>query len=350
MSTQLAETKNTLKSLINSPQYQNRFKEVLGTRAPQFVSSVLSVGGLLGADCDPTSIIASAMTAATLDLPVDKNLGFAWIVPYKKSGAKLGQFQMGYKGYIQLALRTGQYQRMNARVINVEAFKGWDEVGEPIIDWAEVDESKETAGYAFAFKLVNGFTKVAFWPKKRVEEHAKRYSQSFRGGYDSPWKSNFDQMALKTVVKNELAKWGIMSIQMENAFRHDQAVKRSPDAEPEFVDGNVEIEKPVFGTVVEPEPQSETKPEKAKNKEKATAPEKKEESPLDVPKGENEKIIFERLEAAGYKPELLVEAAVDNRWVEPHQRDISKWGEEKCAECVENWDGILSVLKSKFNK
>lgn len=226
----------TLKTLLRDPIWQKRFEEILGARSAQFVSSVLSVGGSLGADCEPTSIIASAMTAATLDLPVDKNLGFAWIVPYKKSGKKFAQFQMGYKGYVQLGLRTGQYERMNARVINAEAFQGWDEVGEPIIDWSQIDEAKPSVGYVFAFKLVNGFTKIAFWPRERVEAHAKNYSQSFKGGYESPWKSNFDAMALKTVVKNELAKWGILSIEMVNAIKHDQSTKQSLEDEPQYLD------------------------------------------------------------------------------------------------------------------
>jgi recombination protein RecT len=228
----------TLKTMLRHPLYTKRFEEILGKRSAQFVSSVLSVGSSLGSDCDPSSIIASAMTAATLDLPVDKNLGFAWIVPYKKGDHKLAQFQMGYKGYIQLGLRTGQYERMNARVVNKEAFQGWDEVGEPIIDWSKIDESQAPIGYVFAFKLVNGFTKIAFWPKERVETHAKRFSQSYKGKYQSPWDSNFDAMALKTVVKNELAKWGILSIEMVNAIKHDQATKESLDSEPEYLDGN----------------------------------------------------------------------------------------------------------------
>ncbi len=250
MSEKLAVKNNnrsvTLKALLSAPEYQDRFREILGNRAPQFVSSVLSVGSSLGPDCDARSIVASAMTAATLDLPVDRNLGFAWIVPYRRDGTKWAQFQMGYKGYIQLALRTGQYEKMNARAINAEAFKGWDEVGEPIIDWSLVDESKPAAGYAFAFKLVNGFTKTAYWPKSKVEQHANRYSKSYRDGTDSPWKSNFDQMALKTVVKNELSRWGIMSVEMSTALRHDQAVKRTLDSEPEYVDTEVVIESPVI--------------------------------------------------------------------------------------------------------
>lgn len=233
---QAAPAPATLKSMLKDSIYQKRFEEILGKRAPQFVSSVLSVGISLGHDCEPTSIIASAMTAATLDLPVDKNLGFAWIVPYKNNGKKSAQFQMGYKGYIQLGLRTGQYERMNARVVNEEAFQGWDEVGEPIIDWSQIDETKPSFGYVFAFKLVNGFTKIAFWPKARVEAHAKRYSKSYGGNYSSPWSSNFDEMALKTVVKNELAKWGILSIEMVTAIKHDQGTQDDVGSDPTFLD------------------------------------------------------------------------------------------------------------------
>jgi len=234
---QRQEPPATLKSMLKDSIYQKRFEEILGKRAPQFVSSVLSVGISLGHDCEPTSIIASAMTAATLDLPVDKNLGFAWIVPYKNNGKKSAQFQMGYKGYIQLGLRTGQYERMNARVVNEEAFQGWDEVGEPIINWSQIDESKPAFGYVFAFKLVNGFTKIAFWPKARVEAHAKRYSKSYGGNYSSPWSSNFDEMALKTVVKNELAKWGILSIEMVTAIKHDQGTQDDVGSDPTYLDG-----------------------------------------------------------------------------------------------------------------
>lgn len=232
----------TLKAILQEPGYLHRFEEILGKRTPQFVSSVLSVGNSLGPNCDPMSIVTSAMTAATLDLPVDKNLGFAWIVPYKGKA----QFQMGYKGYIQLGLRTGQYERMNARLVNAEAFQGWDEVGEPIIDWSQIDEAKPTVGYVFAFKLVNGFTKIAYWPRERVEAHAKRYSQSYGGNYDSPWKSNFDQMALKTVIKNELSKWGILSIEMQKAIKLDQAIQEGLDSDPTYLDtpGNGKAAKP----------------------------------------------------------------------------------------------------------
>lgn len=234
----------TLAVLLQRPEYATRFREVLGERAPQFISSVISVARSLG-DVEPRSVIGAAMTAAALDLPVDKNLGFSWIVPYKKGDQKFGQFQMGYKGYIQLALRTGQYERMNGRPVTAGAFQGYDAVGEPIIDWSKIEDGKPITGYVFAFKLVNGFTKIAYWTRERVEQHAKRYSQSFRGGYDSPWKTHFDEMCLKTVLSNELRKWGIMSIQMQRAFAADQTIKVDVDSEPEFIDAPAIEERPV---------------------------------------------------------------------------------------------------------
>jgi recombination protein RecT len=258
MSTALATTQQneTLASLLRQPNYANRFKEVLGDRAGQFISSVLSVGATMK-DVEPTSIISSAMIAASLDLPVNKNLGFAWIVPYMDKGRKVAQFQMGYKGFIQLALRTGQYARMNVRGVNAEAFGGYDDVGEPIIKWDQLDESKDSVGYVFAWKLINGFTKVCYWRKAEVEAHAQRYSQSYRGKFESPWKTHFDAMAKKTVVKNELSRWGVLSVQFQEALNADQAAE---------VDGEVSYIDAVEPKPAEPakKPPLESKPETKK--------------------------------------------------------------------------------------
>lgn len=227
----------TVKSLLRREDYQSRFKEILGQRAAQFSASVVNISRDKNiAECDPASVIAAAIVAATLDLPVDKNLGFAWIVPYKQ----VASFQMGYKGYVQLALRSGQYARMNAKPVNKEAFDGYDDVGEPRILWDKVDERQPAVGYAFAWKLVGGFSKTCYWPKERVEAHAKQYSQSYRGGYQSPWKTHFDQMALKTVIKNELSDWGILSIGMQLAMKHDQGAQVDIESEVVYVDNGQE--------------------------------------------------------------------------------------------------------------
>lgn len=223
----------SVKSLLRREDYQNRFKEILGARAAQFTASVVNISRDQNiAACDPNSVIAAAIVAATLDLPVDRNLGFAWIVPFKQQAT----FQIGHKGLIQLALRTGQYARMNARAINKEAFGGYDDVGEPRILWDKIDESKPVVGYAFAWKLVSGFAKTCYWPKERIEAHARQYSQSYRGGYNSPWKTHFDQMAIKTVIKNELSDWGILSIELQKAMHHDQGAQTDIESEVVYVD------------------------------------------------------------------------------------------------------------------
>lgn len=212
----------SLAVVLRRPEFSARFAQVLGARAGEFTASLLSVGMTMP-DVDPISIVQQGMKAAALELPVEKSLGFAWIVPFMEKGVKVAQFQIGYKGFIQLALRTGHYLKMNVKPVNKEAFVGYDDVGEPIIDWTLLDETQEAVGYAFAWKLVNGFTKVCYWPKAKVEAHAKRYSQSYSKGYSTPWKTHFDQMAMKTVVKNELAKWGILSVQFQKAIELDQS-------------------------------------------------------------------------------------------------------------------------------
>ena len=210
----------SLSALVVQPAVANRLTELLRDRKPQFVSSMLAVARGFAKPCAPQSVLEAALMAATLDLPINKSLGFAWIVPY----AGEAQFQLGYKGYIQLALRTGQYAGMNAKIVNAGALKGFDSIGDPVIDWDSIDETLPAVGYVFAWRLVNGFSKICYWPKTKVEAHAKRYSQAYRGNRETPWKTDFDAMALKTVISNELRRWGIMSIEMTTAFQVDQAV------------------------------------------------------------------------------------------------------------------------------
>ncbi len=236
MSTELAESKpQTVKDFLALPAYKARFGEVLGSRAPQFMASLVAISSQSNlARCEPRSVIASAMIAATLDLPIEKSLGFAHVVPY----GDVAQFQMAAKGYVQLALRSAQYQRMNAKPINAEAFDGYDEVGEPRINWELLDETKPAIGYVVAWKLTNGFTKIAYWTKTKVEAHAAQFSQAYKKKkMDSPWFTNFDKMALKTVVMNELRAWGILSVQMQTALKHDMTSQKDVDADPEYVDG-----------------------------------------------------------------------------------------------------------------
>lgn len=228
LTTEIKDEDKTLGQLIQTDWVQERFRTVLKKRGDQFLASLLSVNNGFslpqGQQVVPTSILSSAMEAATLDLPVNRNLGYAWLIPYrdnKRGGKYFAQFQMGYKGYIQLAQRSGQYARMNARPVNKEAFVGFDSIGEPEIDWTKIDETQPPVGYAFAWKMVNGFTKVAYWSKEKVNAHGKRFSKAFSSG---PWKTDFDAMAIKTVIANELRRWGLLSIDMQRALDIDQGV------------------------------------------------------------------------------------------------------------------------------
>lgn len=219
----------SLRKIAESPAYLNRFKQVLNDRAPQFIASLVQVVSSSSylAKCDPQTTMAAAITAAALDLPIDRNLGFAHIVPYKDQA----QFQMGYKGFIQLAIRTGQYKFLNCCMVKKGELVKYDELtGEVIIDPTK-RESEEVTGYAAYFKLMNGYEHAEYWTKQEVEEHARRYSQAYRGNYETPWKTNFDSMALKTVVKSLLSHWGIMSVEMQRAMTQDQGIRRSVDSD-----------------------------------------------------------------------------------------------------------------------
>ncbi len=163
---------------------------------------------------DPMSTIGSCMVAATLNLPIDKNLGYAWVIPYGNKA----QFQLGYKGYIQLALRTGQYKSINV----IEVYEGelikWNRLTEDLVLMEDQKASNAVIGYAAYFELVNGFRKVVYWTRGEVIRHRDRFSKQAQG---KVWREDFDAMALKTVLKNMLSKWGILSIEMQKAFKDD---------------------------------------------------------------------------------------------------------------------------------
>jgi len=222
-----------VKSLLNSPTIKKRFEEVLGKRAPQFMTSIVN---LVNSDvnlqkCDQMSVISSAMVAATLDLPVDKNLGYAWVVPYGNKAT----FQLGYKGYIQLALRTGLYKALNALPVHEGELVKWDPLTEKLELDFEKRKSDAIIGYAGYFELINGFRKAVYWPKEKIEAHRKRFAKS-----DFGWKNDYDAMALKTVIRNMLSKWGILSIEMRQAFSEDLDTKleygEEPATEPNVID------------------------------------------------------------------------------------------------------------------
>lgn len=211
-----------LKGMLYAPTMKKKFEEIQGKRAPQFITSLLNIysNDSYLQKADPMSIVTSAMVAATLDLPIDKNLGYAWIVPYydKKLGGQAAQFQLGYKGYIQLALRTGQYKAINVIEVREGELIKWNRLTEELKLDLDATESDEVIGFCGYFRLINGFEKTVYWTKAEIEAHKKKFSKS-----DFGWKNDWDAMAKKTVLRNLLSKWGILSIDMQTAVTSDEA-------------------------------------------------------------------------------------------------------------------------------
>jgi recombination protein RecT len=218
-----SEANLTTKGLFGQISVKKRFEELLGKKAANFISSVLQVVGnnKLLSNADPQTVLTAAATAATLDLPINQNLGYAWIVPYKGQA----QFQMGWRGYVQLALRTAEYQRINTTIVYQNQFKSWNAMKEELDADFEIEGSGKVAGYVAYFRLNNGFEKTVYWSVEKVEVHAKKYSQAYKSGGKTPWSTDFDDMALKTVLKNTLSKWGILSIEMQRAIEADQSTQ-----------------------------------------------------------------------------------------------------------------------------
>jgi recombination protein RecT len=171
-------------------------------------------------NCEPSSIIFASLQATTLDLPLNNSLGYCYIIPYKNNA----QFQIGYKGLIQLAMRTNEYVNINVTDIREgEILKNNRLTGE--IEFKFVDEATrdnlQIIGYAGYFKLRNGFEKIIYWDLKKIAAHGKKYSKTYNNGQ---WNNNFEVMAVKTILKQLLTKWGILSIEIQQVNQIDQAV------------------------------------------------------------------------------------------------------------------------------
>lgn len=241
----------TLGELMHSPAVVGKLNEVWSSpqMANSFMSSVISVANVNPQlrKAEPMSIIGAAMVAATMQLQVIPTLGQCYIIPY---GSK-AQFQVGYLGLLQLCQRSGQFKKILAAPVHEGEYISGDEFDEDYVFDKKQRKSDKIVGYMAKFELLNGFTKVAYWDVERVKAHATKFSQAYRSGYTSPWKSDFDAMAQKTVLKSIL-KYAPKSIEMQNAVTFDQAVVNvnSSDIQdldidafaPEYID-NLESEK-----------------------------------------------------------------------------------------------------------
>ena len=219
----------THKQFFNSPAVKQKFSEVVNGNGQQFVASLLSIvtNNNLLAKATNESIMTAAMKAAVLNLPIEPSLGYAYIVPYKNQA----QFQVGYKGLIQLAQRSGQVTRLNAGEIYESQYKGFNPLTEDLeVDMTAIPKEKEKVVGYFAFmRLANGFEKTVFWTKERVQAHGKKYSQSFSSKY-SPWQSDFDAMARKTVLKHMLSTYAPLSTELQEAIVADNEDSKLSEA------------------------------------------------------------------------------------------------------------------------
>lgn len=212
-----------ISSFLNKDEVKAKFAELLGQKSQGFVSSVLAVcnSNNLLKNATIESIYSSAMMAATLDLPINSNLGFAYIIPYKHKGVDVAQFQIGYKGFIQLAQRSGQFKTLSCTPIYEGQIISENPLTGFVFDFTV--KSDKIIGYAGYIELLNGFQKTTYWSKEKVNTHAKKFSQSFKSGFGI-WKDDFDGMAMKTVIKDILSKWSPLSIEMQKAVISDQAI------------------------------------------------------------------------------------------------------------------------------
>lgn len=253
ITTQQQNAPMTAKTLFARDEVKKKFEDMLGKRATSFITSVLQIvaSNKLLANADPASIYQAAAMAATLDLPLNNSLGFAYIIPYNQksrdeqgnwTSKQVAQFQIGYKGFIQLAQRSGQFKTLSSTPI----FEGQIVEANPLSGYV-FDFTKRTSdkviGYAAYFELINGFQKMMYMTIEEMKSHGGKYSKSFNLA-NGLWNTDFDAMANKTVLKLLLSKFAPLSVDMQKATVSDQSTIKDVDTMTvEYVDNEpIEVE------------------------------------------------------------------------------------------------------------
>lgn len=255
--------KTSLTAYLTNDAVKNQINKVVGGKnGTRFVSSIVSAVHTTPAlqECTNNSILNAALLGEALGLSPSPQLGQFYMVPFKnnKKNCKEAQFQLGYKGYIQLAIRSEYYKKLNVLPIKEGELIRYDPLNEELeVDLIEDDilrEEAETIGYYAMFEYENGFRKTLYWSKKKMQAHADKYSSAYSlkiagdiaqgkipekdmWKYSSFWYKDFDAMAMKTMLRQLISKWGIMSIDMQNAFDKDMAVIHE-DGTAEYVDNS----------------------------------------------------------------------------------------------------------------
>ena len=236
------QQKQGINTYLQSEAVKNNIISVIGKDdAQRFISSVVSAvqGNQALAECTNSSILSAALIGHSLKLPQSPQLQMFYLVPYnntkkdaagKETTVKEAVFQLSYRGYLQLAMRSGQYRHLNACDIREGELKSFNPITEEYVFNAITDYEKRKElpiiGYYAYFEMTNGYKKELYWSKEQMEAHAKKYSQSYRKGWkNSFWVSDFDAMALKTMIRQLVSKWGMMSVDLETAYKNDMAVQ-----------------------------------------------------------------------------------------------------------------------------
>ena len=238
-------TRNTFSAFMAGDGVKRKIGEIIaGKKGDGFITSIVACvsNNPALAGCDNSTILSAGLQGAALDLSPSPALGHFYMVPFedRKNSRTVATFQIGYKGYIQLAIRSGQYRRINVIAIKDGELVSWNPLTEDLytklIDDDNVREGTPTTGYYAMFELTNGFIKTMYWSRAKMEAHALKYSKGYaaKKGYTF-WEKDFDGMAFKTMLRQLLSKWGVMSIELQRAFESDMSVLNQ-DGRPDYID------------------------------------------------------------------------------------------------------------------
>ena len=250
-------------AIISSDGYKRMINNTLGdpARAARFVTAITSSVSTNPdlQTCDAATIVSAGLLGESLNLSPSPQLGQYYLVPYndRKNGRKVAQFQLGYKGYIQLAIRSGQYRKLNVLPIKQGELISFDALNEEInvrlIDDERAREEAPTIGYYAMFEYTNGFQKAIYWSREKMNSHAERYSAGYKAHKGSTfWEKDFDGMACTTMLRQLISKWGIMSIDMQKAIESDMGVLRDNSGTVDYIDAPTA--EPEIPQEVQPEP------------------------------------------------------------------------------------------------
>lgn len=276
MANEIQKTSNankmTFSAFMTSNAISNKVNQIIGDEktSKRFVSSIISAvsNNPQLKECDNASILSGALLGEALGLTPSPTLGKIYLVPFKdKERGMVAQFILGYKGYLELAMRSGQYKDINVMEIREGEYKGRNkENGKPMFEFIEDDDVREETkiiGYMASFTLLNGFTKTIYMTHKQMEEHALKYSNGYRADKKNKtsytfWSKDFTSMAFKTLLRQLISRWGIMSIELQQAYEGDMAVINE-DGTKKYVDNDDE------NTIIEVNEINEEPKEEIKN-------------------------------------------------------------------------------------